>query len=42
MWYIWKNRNEKNYQNRNGNPQEILRKAEVEGTLWAEAQLLVQ
>ncbi|CAF1828637.1 unnamed protein product [Brassica napus] len=42
MWYIWKNRNENFYQNRNENPQEILRKAEVEGTLWAEAQLLVQ
>ena len=42
MWYIWKNRNEKNYQNRNENPQDILRKAEVEGTLWAEARLLVQ
>ena len=31
----------KNYTNKNGNPQEILRKAKVEGTLWAEAQLLV-
>ena len=42
MWYIWKNRNEKIYSNKNGNPQEIMRKSEVEGTLWAEVQLLVQ
>lgn len=35
--YIWKNRNDKIYQNKNRNPQEILRKAEVEGTLWVEA-----
>ena len=42
MWYIWKNRNDKIYTNKNGNPQEILRQAEVEGTLWVEAQLLVQ
>lgn len=34
MWYIWKNRNE--------NLQKILHKAEIEGTLWTEAQLLVQ
>lgn len=37
MWYIWKNRNDKIYQNKNGNSQEILLKAEVEGTLWVEA-----
>ena len=34
--------NEKFYQNMNGNPQEILCKAEVEGSLWAEAKLLIQ
>ena len=40
LWYIWKNRNEKIYKNKNGNPQEILRIAEVESVIWAEAQLL--
>ena len=39
MWYIWKNRNEKVYNNTNKNPQEILRLAEVEGALWALTQI---
>ena len=42
MWYIWKNRNDKIHNNRTVSPQEILRRADVEGSLWAEAQLLVQ
>lgn len=41
MWYIWKNRNDKIYQNKDGNPQEILQRVEVESTLWAEAKVLV-
>lgn len=41
LWYIWKNINEKIYKNKIGNPQKILRIAEVEGVLWAKAQLLV-
>ena len=39
--YIWKERNYKIYSNRNGNPLEILRLADVECTVWMEAQLLV-
>lgn len=34
MWYILKNRNDKVYKNRNGNPMEILRIAKVEGAWW--------
>ncbi|XP_056847407.1 uncharacterized protein LOC130498081 [Raphanus sativus] len=41
LWYIWKNRNSKIYTNRSGDPQEILRKAEVEAVIWADAQLMV-
>jgi len=41
LWYIWKARNDKIYSNRNGNPLEILRLADVECTVWMEAQLLV-
>ena len=41
MWYIWKNKNDKIHNNRTVSPQEILRRADVEGSLWAEAQLLV-
>ena len=39
LWYIWKTRNDKIYSNRNDNPQEILRQADVESTVWKEAQL---
>lgn len=42
MWYIWKNRNDKIYSNKNENPQEILRIAKVESIFWAETQLSVQ
>lgn len=39
LWYIWKNRNDKIFKNKTGNPLDILRKAEIEGTLWAKAQI---
>ena len=41
MWYIWKNRNNKVFNNRDGNPQEILRYAEVESEVWAEAHTTI-
>ena len=41
LWYIWKARNDKIYSNKDGNPQEILRLAEVESKIWMEAQLTV-
>ena len=41
LWYIWKNRNNKVFNNRDGNPQEILRIAEVESEVWAEAQITI-
>ena len=41
LWYIWKARNDKIYSNRDGNPQEILRMADVESKIWMEAQLTV-
>ena len=41
LWYIWKNRNNKVFNNKDGNPQEILRIAEVEGEVWTEAQLTI-
>ena len=41
MWYIWKNRNNKVFNNRDGNPKEILRYAEVESEVWAEAQTTI-
>ena len=41
IWYIWKNRNNKIFNNRDGNPQEILRYAEVESEVWAEAQTTI-
>lgn len=41
MWYIWKNRNNKVFNNRDRNPQEILRYAEVESEVWAEAQTTI-
>ena len=41
LWYIWKNKNNKIYVDKNGNPKEILRIAEVEGVVWADAQLTV-
>jgi len=39
MWYIWKNRNEKVFQNKTKTPSDFLRIAEMEGTLWPEAQI---
>ena len=39
LWYIWKNRNDKNFKNKNGDPPDILRKAEIESALWTEAQI---
>lgn len=39
IWYFWKNRNDKIYKNKTRNPQEIMRVAETEGTLWSEAQI---
>lgn len=41
IWYIWKNRNSKLFKNQDGNSQKILRIAEVESDLWAEAQLTI-
>lgn len=41
LWYIWKNINDKIYKNIDGNPQKILRAAEVEGEVWSEAQLAI-
>lgn len=41
LWYIWKNRNNKIFNNRNRNPQKILRIAEVEGEVWADVQLTI-
>jgi len=38
LWYIWKNRNAKIFNNKIGSPPQFLRTAEIEGTLWAEAQ----
>ena len=42
LWYIWKARNDKIYSNKDANPQEILRLAEVESRMWTEAQLTVK
>ena len=39
LWYIWKARNDKIYSKKDGNPQEILRLADVESKIWMEAQL---
>lgn len=39
LWYIWKNRNAKIFNNKIGSPPQFLRTAEIEGTLWAEAQI---
>lgn len=41
MWYIWKNRNNKLYTNKMMEPPEILRIAQVEAVVWAEAQLTI-
>ena len=35
LWYIWKNRNNKVFNNKDENPHEILRIAEVDGDVWA-------
>ena len=38
LWYIWKNRNAKVFNNQTRTPLDILRTSEIEGVLWAEAQ----
>ena len=40
LWYIWKGRNNKVFSNLDMDPRDILKLAETESTLWAEAQLL--
>ena len=42
LWYIWKSRNDKVYSNKNGNPQEILRLAEMESKIWMESQVTMK
>ncbi|WZZ40520.1 hypothetical protein YC2023_036779 [Brassica napus] len=39
LWYIWKGRNNKVFSNLDIDPRETLRLAELESTLWAEAQV---
>lgn len=41
LWYNWKNRNNTLYSNKNDNPQEILRIAEVEAVVLVDAHLTV-
>ena len=38
--YIWKGRNNKVFNNLDTDPREILKLAELESALWAEAQIL--
>ena len=40
LWYIWKGRNNKVFSNIDIDPRDTLNLAEVESTLWAEAQTL--
>ena len=40
LWYIWKGRNNKVFSNIDIDPRETLKIAELESTLWAEAQVL--
>ena len=40
LWYIWKGRNNKVFSNLDIDPRETLKLAEMESTLWAEAQVL--
>ena len=40
LWYIWKGRNNKVFSNLDMDPRETLRLAELESTLWAEAQIV--
>lgn len=39
LWCIWKNRNDKIYNNKTRTPFDMLRSVEIEGALWAEAQI---
>ena len=39
LQYIWKNRKYKIFKNKTGDPPDILRKAQIEGALWTEAQI---
>ena len=41
LWYIYKNRNNKDFNNRDGNPRGILRIAKVESEVWAETQITI-
>ena len=40
LWYIWKSRNNKVFSNIDTDPRETLKLAELESTLWAEAQMI--
>ena len=40
LWYIWKSRNNKVFSNLNIDPMDMLKLAETESTLWAEAQVV--
>ena len=40
LWYIWKGRNNKVFSNLDINPSEMLKLAELESTLWAEAHVI--
>ena len=40
LWYIWKARNNKAFSNLDIDPRDTLKIAELESTLWAEAQVV--
>ena len=40
LWYIWKARNNKDFNNLDIDPREMLNLAELESTLWTEAQVI--
>ena len=40
LWYIWKGRNNKVFSILDTDPRETLKLAELESTLWADAQIL--
>ena len=42
LWYIWKERNNKVFNNIDVDPRKTLKFAEIESILWAEAQVLMR
>ena len=40
LWYIWKGRNNKVFSNLDIDPRDMLKWAETESTLWADAHVL--